>query len=369
MAKNFNTLLYDDAVVRGVLNLKFRDDLVKRIRGRFKTHDDEFLDRLGVILVRMSDRDLERLASGFPLNRGTDRTKALATALRDLTASSTALALQATAELQELAFDEAKFWAGRVNHHLPDALGIDIAEVSQARVSKVWSEFLIGGETINQSIERWGKQRTEALNKVVRQNAFEGLEATATIRGLGGRKGMLARNVDGSPNGLGVKLRTAATASAFAGQKAFAAENDLLNDLVWVATLDTRTSRYCTIRHGKLINKELGGIGPPGHPNCRSISVPGIYQIRRARELNKQLPNDELDIEGRIPDHETAAKWLTRQDQSTQLKVLGRARFELWKTGKFKWPEDFIRQSDGRLWTLKELRERNAAFFNQRAPA
>lgn len=361
---SLNSRLYDDAVVRAVNNLKFREDLVKRASLQFRSHDEAFLDRIGAILIRMSDTDVKRLGSGISLNRATDRTKALVAALRDLAKSSAEIARSATAELKALSFDEAQFWALRVNKHLPDELGITVAAPKKSTVNKAWAEFLIKGETINQSVNRWGRQRAEILRGIIRQRAHDGLEASGIIRGLGGKGGFLARNVDGSPNGLGLKLRTAATGSQSAGQKAFAAENDLIQDLVWTAVLDTRTSKICTARHGRLVNKELGGVLPPAHPNCRSITVPGVYNIRRAKELSKSLPRDALDIKGRIPEHETASEWLLRQTTETQKKVMGPSRWALWNSGRYNWPEDFVSARTGEVYTLEKLRKRNKEFFD-----
>lgn len=358
-----NGRLYDDAIVRGVHNLRFREDLVRRAVARLRKHDSEFLNKLAVILVRMSDKDMERIGSSLSLSRATDRTKALVTALRDFSASSTATAMFAADELRELAFDEAEFWAGRVNHHMPSAAGIRVDAPKKSTVNSAWANTLLAGESITDSVKRWGKQRAEIMRSVIRQQAFEGVEATAIIRGLAGRRGFLARNRDGSPNGLGLKLRTATTASMSAGAKMFAAENDLINDLVWVATIDSRTSDICTARHGRLVNKELGGKLPPAHPNCRSLVASGVYNIAAAKRLKKRLPADELDIEGRIPEHETAGKWLARQTEEVQRKVLGPQRLGLYKAGRMKWPEDFLRRDDGHRWTIDELRKRNADFF------
>lgn len=337
-----NERLYDDGVLRQVNLVTYFEGLTRRVAKGARKANESFADRLGAILVRMSEPDLSRVGTATNLSRGTDRTKALATALGAFAQESRELALSVIPELKGLAFDEAQFWQDRINFH-GESIGVRLKDISKRTVDQQWAQMLILGESIPAVLERWGTQRAEVLASMIRRQVAEGVEVRGIIEGLAGRQGFLQRSVEGLPSSLGTKLRTVANGSSSAGLTALQVENrDFIDDLVWVSVLDHRTSSICWSRHGKLVNGNLKGALPPAHPRCRSTTTPW------------SSPH------GPIPTEETATEWMVRQTPEVQKRVMGPRRFELFETGKYDWPRDFI-SDRGKLWTLADLKRRTPA--------
>lgn len=98
------------------------------------------------------------------------------------------------------------------------------------------------------------------------------------------------------------------------------------------AVLDSRTSKTCAGLDGKIFSMDdPNRLIPPFHPNCRTIIVPVL---------------DNEPFESNYDD------WLKRQDKDTQNKVLGPARFKLWKSGE---PLGNFIDSEGHVLSLSQL--------------
>ena len=333
--ESLNERLYNEAVMRSVNLLSYREGLVQRVKNLFRKHDEQWLDRLGAVLVRMSDRDIARLGTGLSLAHQTDRTRAFADFLRDFRESSRDTSKVLLKELKQLAFDEAEWWRLRINHHVPDGIAPDMAVTKKSATNIAWKEALVLGDSMPLTIDRWGKYRAELLQRVVRKQIHEGIETRVVMKGLGGKQGWFARSVDGRPESLGNKVRDTVSGSASAGQRVLIdAPTSPIEDLRWISVLDTRTSKICWSRSGKLVNAELGGQLPPAHPRCRSSTFPIL-----------------LEKQGFRP--ESAKDWMKRQPKEVQLEILGPNRLEMYETGEYDWPMDFIK--DEKLITLDKL--------------
>lgn len=128
--------------------------------------------------------------------------------------------------------------------------------------------------------------------------------------------------------GIHSDVPTIVDASARTTERIVYEGDDRVDDLVWVSTLDGRTCLVCGSRNGARYPK---GKAPmcPAHHRCRCILAPC---------------NDGL-----VPP--SFPKWLSRQTEDMQLRVLGRARFNLYKDGMSF--DRFV--SDGRKLRLDEL--------------
>ena len=101
---------------------------------------------------------------------------------------------------------------------------------------------------------------------------------------------------------------------------------------VWNSILDSSTCLVCGEMHGKRFSNITGvPMLPPVHLNCRCslIGVPA-------------------DVEVEIPSY---SQWLSEQDDETQLKILGKARYTLYKNGTDV--THFV--NNGKKLTLKEI--------------
>jgi SPP1 gp7 family putative phage head morphogenesis protein len=114
---------------------------------------------------------------------------------------------------------------------------------------------------------------------------------------------------------------------------------------VWVAILDRRTTAICRSRDNKVIM--FGGAKapkgatllspqsarPPAHVNCRSTLAP-------------------LRV-GAVPKRRTYSQWLLGQSRSVQEDILGKAKSEMFRSGKVSL-DQFV-DSSGKEFTIKQL--------------
>lgn len=140
---------------------------------------------------------------------------------------------------------------------------------------------------------------------------------------------------------------------------------DILGAVMWVSTLDGRTSEACRIRDHKRYTLEYRPIGHsipwlsgPGrlHWNCRSVSL-GLL------EGQTKLYGERASRDGPVDANLTYAEWLKRQPASVQDDVLGPTRGELFRSGGLQM--DAFYNDRGRWLTLEQLRARDAAAFKR----
>lgn len=112
----------------------------------------------------------------------------------------------------------------------------------------------------------------------------------------------------------------------------------------WLSTLDNRTCIACGELDGRLFRtlEEVPQI--PLHVGCRCVLLPYFDIKGGTRASPEGYLDDDTDFES----------WLRDQDEKTQLDVLGRTRYEMFRDGTPM--KQFV--DGGRVLTLKELGER-----------
>lgn len=101
------------------------------------------------------------------------------------------------------------------------------------------------------------------------------------------------------------------------------------------AVLDTRTTKLCAALDGKVYKmSDSGKKVPPFHPGCRATMI-AIF-------------------DGDEPFGDTYETWLGKQSEAAQLKVLGPARFKMWKAGAPL--ESFVDLDNDNLIPLADLK-------------
>ncbi len=164
-------------------------------------------------------------------------------------------------------------------------------------------------------------------------------------------------------------VRTAVShTAAFARDKFYKANDDLVKGYVWRSTLDTRTSPICVARDGKKYDKShkpvghsLPWLGGPGmaHWGCRSASTPilkSLSEILGVDGIEEFSPATRASMDGQVPADTTYAKWLEKQSAARQDQVLGPTRGAMLRKGELKVEKFF--NDKGRLLTLDELAAR-----------
>ena len=197
---------------------------------------------------------------------------------------------------------------------IADALGVAVKDLP-ADVAKLAGNDALA--FLAQYLKKDGVlfDKIDALSKFHAAEISQGIVAQVGI-GLGPRD--IAKWVtDAYGVGLTDSLRMARTVQLYsyrtAQNEVQVANADLLQGVVWVAVLDDRTCMSCVELHGQIF--EVGTICNDHH-NGRCTMAP----------LVKGADN---------PVTQTGQDWFTSQSEATQREMMGGAKYEAWKDGKF----------------------------------
>lgn len=117
------------------------------------------------------------------------------------------------------------------------------------------------------------------------------------------------------------------------------------------AVLDSRTSFICASLDGKKYRMPYNEIPsrPPRHPRCRSVLTPrsDSFKTNTTRQQNG-------DSKGQISSNVKFPEWFSKQSPQFQLDYLGKARYDLYKSGKMEFKQ-FVDVKSGKLFTLDEI--------------
>lgn len=137
----------------------------------------------------------------------------------------------------------------------------------------------------------------------------------------------------------------------------YQANRDIIDGWQWCAKLDHRTCAMCWMMHGTIhtLNERLDD-----HPNGRCAMSP---VVKSWAEIGKVLGIDLADVQESRTMLEPGVDVFTKLDDAEQIKILGKAKWTAWKSGKFELP-DLIGRKHSRIWgsmryerSLSELEE------------
>jgi len=129
---------------------------------------------------------------------------------------------------------------------------------------------------------------------------------------------------------------------------------DLVKAVQFVATLDTRTTLTCIGLDGKVFPTGEGP-RPPMHFACRSTTIP-IISSWKEFGIKDPPPATRASMTGAVPAKTTYKSWLKKQNKATQIKVLGKKRAELYRSGQVT-IDKFVGK-DYKPLTLKQIAKR-----------
>lgn len=318
-----------------------------------------------------------------------------------------------TSESVKLAGAESSFAAGTV-------AALAGAEAVKNLTEKVLSDIadygIFSGRTIKDWFKSLANADTNRIMTTIRQSVISGLTTDEITKILVGSP--TANYQDGILNATRGEARAIARTAANGVSNAsriefYKANSDVVESLVFTATLDGRTSSICAALDGTVWNipDDLDKVRqPPLHPNCRSTLVSLVKGMDGELIGKRPAANADFDaLAQRAYDEEqkqkgsekrwkdlasstrekyvyqaqktyeketgksaytqvkagtTYAEWFARQDEDFQRDILGTSRFELYKKGEFTL-DKFVDYSSGRKFTLNELRDKDAGSFEK----
>ena len=272
-------------------------------------------------------------------------------------------------ELRELADIEAQFAARAINQGVGFALAS--GELTRQQVSSLVDGVLVQGSPVGDWWSRQAGDTLERFTDAMRLGIAEGETNAQLIRRIRG----------GTQNGEPVQgfmeitrrhaeslVRSATQAAASAAKDETYRQNaDIIKGVMWVSTLDGRTTLGCAARDGLLytvgdhqpIDHDLPWEGGPGnrHWGCRSTSAPVTKSWRElGLNIDDLPPGTRASMDGQVPADTTFDGWLSRQPKAVQDDMLGPGRADLWRENKLGMRD--LLDANGRELSLAELRAR-----------
>lgn len=146
-------------------------------------------------------------------------------------------------------------------------------------------------------------------------------------------------------------------------QKFYEENGSLIKALMWVSTLDSRTSSVCQARDHKQFPLNSGP-RPPAHFNCRSTMALVLKSWRDLGIDTDELPEStRASMDGQVPESTNYQKWLKGKPAAFQDDILGKTKGALFRRGNL--PLDRFVDKAGKEYSLDQLRAKNAEAFSK----
>lgn len=231
-----------------------------------------------------------------------------------------------------------------------------VAQPMQGRLLKDWAATL-------------SDNRLRRVKDTIAVGYTQGKTTADIVREIRGTKALNYADglLDTSRRELDAVVRTALSHTAQVTRDRFYdANEDILGDLMWVSTLDGRTSPECRARdhllYTKTAHSPVGHSVPwragPGriHWCCRSTSIALL-------KGQKELFGTRSAAGGPVSANLSYNDWLKQQPADLQDEVMGKAKGARYRADGMT--DGAFVNNKGRTLSLKEMRERDARAFQQ----
>jgi SPP1 gp7 family putative phage head morphogenesis protein len=164
-------------------------------------------------------------------------------------------------------------------------------------------------------------------------------------------------------------IRTSVQAiSNSARNETFENNDDIIENLQQISTLDGRTTIICKARSGlqwNLKTKEPVGHlipwngGAPLHFQCRSVNVAVLKPLNKIPSKKRKSVEEvgtQASMDGQVPGDMDYDSWLKTKSEEFQKDALGFGKWKLWKAGKVTLPQ--MLDMRGNPMTLAELQRK-----------
>lgn len=168
-------------------------------------------------------------------------------------------------------------------------------------------------------------------------------------------RGVLSKELAGGAAMLArTEIQRAATK---AGKELYGHNKDIIKGEVWTTALDTDVCLLCGGLDG---NRYAVGVGPQPiddtHPNCRCIRSPIVKSWRELGINVDDAPDGfRASMAGAVPAKITFKEWFGRQSDADQREILGKARYDLYKSKRLTLNQ-FV--ANNRILTIKQLKKK-----------
>lgn len=312
-----------------------------------------------VAILNSADKDLAaKLAKGLNTDLTEKRFQELLAEIRILNNTVYGGAFETLEEeLQKVAEVSAEYEADALSKAVP-ITSYRASLPSPNKLAKIAATSPIDGYLLKSWTDNMSANRTARVEKTLRIGMINGETIDQLTRRVMGTKakgykdGVLnvSRN---SARSLAITAN--ATIAARARKETHLANTDIIKQVMWLATLDTRTSPICQSRDGQTWKVDEKHPETPAHIRCRSLLVPVTKSYDELGIAKKEITKgDRASMDGQVPAKTTYGDWLAKQSEERQDSILGKQRADLFRSGNLPFKEMY--RTDGSYKTVEELR-------------
>lgn len=331
---------------------RYKSSEVKKIISLLNKADDDLVAQIAARLTRIEAR-------GYDLGKTT--TKRLDELLK-FVKDERAEAMKALYEVNrddlfDFAQYEAEFQSRVITSSAASAgVSVEMAAPALSQLKAAATSQPFQGRLLREWYRDLAADTAKKVSDAVKIGIVEGQTTDQIVRRIKGTRARQYRDgvLEISRNHAQAIVRTAtAHVANRAKQELYAANEDILEGVKWISTLDGRTSARCRSLDSKIFPVNSGP-RPPQHFNCRSavIAYLGPSSIKGTR----------ASAVGPVPDDQDYGTWLRKQPVAVQNEALGVKKAQLFR--KARLPIDRFSDTTGREYTLDELRKKDAWAFD-----
>jgi SPP1 gp7 family putative phage head morphogenesis protein len=383
-----NEKLADAAVADLVRLQRYGGHLTRRIVALLNRADADLVRRIADRLESIDRR-------GFDL--GPQTTARLQRLLKEIRDQSTDLYNLVHAELRDELVQLARVEADNQAERIDETVGTDlnILRPSPETLRSAVTSQPFRGKLLREWAANLEADKVRRLSDAVRIGIVEGETTDQIVTRIRGTRDAQYR--DGileitRRNAEAITRTAVAHVSNRAREMLFEQNLDLIKGVMWVSTIDSRTSAVCRARDRKVYPVGKGP-RPPAHVNCRSTVVPvlrsyaelsGDDSLQRGRGADdidtlfrknlrdqgfseEQIAtiqrNRRASMDGAIPAELSYSDWLRSKPRAFVEDILGKSKAKLFLDGGLSL-ERFVDRAGAEM-TLAELAKRNRSSFTR----
>lgn len=356
MPDTVNEVLRTKAITHAIDLNRYSNSVVRDMLRILASADNDVLTQLAVALQRLAD-----IGAGTQLN--VRRLDDILSGTRDLLKQVYAQADRTLQQdLRDFTAAELDYQTNTLNEATPDAIAVRTPSIQQVYAAAEAEPFQ--GRLLTEWFTSLGANAQQRIRDTIAQGFVQGKTNDELITAVRGTR------AQGYSDGVMIidrrhaesVVRTAVSHTAATARDEFVKANaDLIDEVMWVSTLDNRTTEECMIRDGLLytvdgepVDHKVPWLDGPGnlHWNCRSTSTPVLMS---AKQLGLDLPPlERAAMNGVAPEGTTYGAWLKAQPAHIQDDVLGKTRADEFRAGKVSFEKFF--NDKGEFLTLEQLK-------------
>ena len=346
-----NEKLFDESIAHQIDLLGYSNHVVKKMLRLLNATDADLMAQLTAKLDTLP-------ATSFTVQRLELLLAAVKALNGDVYANVTA---ELNNELKQLVTYEAEYQHKLLTVSVPVPIATvtpeavyaaAMARPFQGRLLKEWMQGLEAGKAaVIRDAVRIGYVESQTVGEIVKR-----IRGT---RALNYEDGLLKIT---RTNAESVVLTALAHTSNFTQQALFNANADILKGVRYTATLDARTTLFCSAHDGTIYGLDKPKPAIPAHWRCRSRY---IAVTKSFKELGLNIkdfsPSTRASMDGQVPASLNYEAWLRKQGIDRQNDVLGTTKATLFRKGELPLTRFISKQ--GHEYTIAELKMRDAAAF------